>query len=487
MSNVSMSEVHDMADSFSSSAASLKESLASFKNNANSIAGLQSFEGTGAAAVKGYLKDIHVETSSNYNDLLSSMGKKMKMSIELFHSTVDNDHSCIIKSEYVTQLQNEIKDAKDKVKDAVKSINSEISKISDISSASKIDASNLNNDYNQFKKITKEVLKNLSEFTSATSGQTAELENNLSLLHQIQSGMSEISSSAEGILSYLGDNSFIKALIRSYKDLQFPIDNFLEPSSNVAKELKKFLKMYMNGNFDYKNGHIIVRGTRSQLEAFMGKIPNSTYKKMLRNAFVNGKFVGIKSKFNFKDGFGAFIRSSGIDDSLNSIKREAFQSVKNISKLDWNDVKTVGSSVKKSVKSSLLPFADFKGASKLTKGMGILSAVSIGATGLDKYDSAKKSGLNGISAGVATVTNTTVETASDTAIVSGLTSFGTAICPGIGTAVGFGLGLAVTWAKDNVKLGDKTLNEHVTSAVNNTVKGVSDKLKGIGNWLSGKK
>lgn len=484
MGNIAMSEVHSMADNFSASSSTLKDSLTSFKTNANSIAGLQSFEGTGATAVKGYLKDIHVEASSNYSNLLSSMGEKMKLSIDLFHATVDNDPSCIIKTEYVNQLQNELKSAKDKVKNSVKTINSEISKISDISSVSKIDASNLTDDYNQFKKITKDLLKNFSEFNSATNSQTSDLESKLSLLDQLQSGMSEVSNGVGGIANYIGNNSFLKAILRNYKDLQFPIDNFLEPSGDTAKALKKFLKMYRNGNFDYRNGHIIVRGTRGQLEKFMGKIPDSTYKKMLRSAFENGKFKGLKSQFNFKDGFGAFMRSSGVDDSLKFIKREAFQSAKNISKFGWNDVKTVGNGVKDGLKSSI---PSFKGASKFTKGMGVLSLVSVGATGLDKYDSANKAGLKGASSVVAATTNTVVETATDTAIVSGLTSVGTIICPGIGTAVGFGVGVAVTWAKDNINLGDKSFNEHVTSAVNKTVKGVGDKIKGIGNWLSGKK
>ncbi len=493
-----MEEVNDYLSEFETSSTKLRDSLVDARSQTQSLASLDSFGGKGPDAAKSYLNDIHVNVSVAYQDVIDLFNTELKTNVEMFHAEVDSSASCIIKSEYVESFGKKIKTNKAKLKSSLKIINDSIKKINDISSASSISMTSANQAYKEISKVSEKLLTSLNSFSKMNVGS---LENSINATNQAQSQMDSISGSSGGIAKY--DKKDYKTFFDYLKMFSKGREGLVE-AGEYAEALLTFVKNYNKVKF-VKTGlfsYSLSSEDRKALAYFVSHMDDPKIKGMsaketrqlIKKLGEQGKNFSSKfSNYNFMDMMGVLARekfNGGDFDAkiLKKLPRDAFKKV-NFNIFNASTAKTVGKAAAKGFSESfdMMKPSYYKSAGKLGKGLGVLSVVSAGATGMDKYKDAKVQGLNTGESVVAAGVNTAIEIGADSAMTSALTTVGTAICPGVGTVVGFVLGVGATWAKDNIKLGDKTINEHITSGVNTAVQSVSKGAQAVGNWLFGKK
>lgn len=490
MGVVKMNEVTDFINNYKSESKSLLEKLLSSRSDTKSIVSMDSFEGKGASSVKNYLTNVHVKSSRSYQDILSQIEDSLTSSKNDFLSSVDNDESCIIKSNYVEELVDKVKNEKTSISNSIKTINSELNSISDISSVPKISMSDLNNDYSKLKKIATTMLEKFNSFQSTQSNSLTNLGDSLSLIKNIQTEMAKISSTSAGISSY--DKKSFDNLITKYNQL-----------NGIIKKPKKFIKEGLKLakiGYLYGVGHIkIVKDSHGRIKHILvnkkntSKIGKMFIKKLMKDA-------GLK-KFNSKSTHRVLTsvkgtKSSKLFDKLSYTGGDPqfLNKVKGFK----NKASSIGSIVKDKVKDNFPSIkkakdwgASFKEASKWGKtakiGGGILSVASTGLMAYDNYNAARDSGLSKNEATVASTVNTGI----DLAVVGVTTKVGMAIgtaipIPGVGTAVGavagFAIGMGISY------LGGEALKpavDFVKDKVNSAVKGASNALQSFGKWAFG--
>ena len=482
-----MSEVHDMLNDFSSSSSSLRESLLSLRNNTRNVSNLESFSGAGASATKGYLKDVHVEVSVAYQDIIDDMKDKLKTSVTTFHSKVDSDQSCIIKSDYVTDFENKVKTSKDTIKKSVKAINTATSSINDISSVSKISTDEMTSDYDQIKKITTDLLKNFSEYSSTEASMLIGLEDGISKLNSTQNEMNKISSSSSGVGGYAPNKS--KNLL-----------SYLREAKKINRDSKRLYKASKNIYFGY-----VLKMSKG----------SNKYKYYLSNSKY-AKFFGVKLLKDLPPG-----KNRVLQYNAGYITKEGKNLFKSLGFIDGDPkfllnykggkAKALGKAAKDGAKNSfkIFDFKGFKGLSKtgkVLKGAGTgLTVLSAGLSAYDNYNDAKVQGLSKKQSVLSSALGTAGDLAVGGASAQVGMAIGTAIGGPVGLVIGLGLGIGIgkagSYVLSGVKKGmnyvikngvSKSINDAgkvMSNTANKAIKGVSDRvnsalggLKSVGKW-----
>ncbi|MTD40435.1 hypothetical protein GIX45_17785 [Erwinia sp. CPCC 100877] len=490
MGVVKMNEVTDFINNYKSESKLLIEKLLSSRSSTNSIVSMNSFEGKGASSVKNYLTNVHVKSSRGYQDILSQIENSLDHTKNDFLSSVDNDGSCIIKSDYVEEIVDKISNEKNNISSSIKTINSELNSINDISNVSKISLTDLNNDYSEFKKIVTTMLEKFNSFQSTQNNSLANLEESLSLIKNIQSEMAKISSTSAGISNY--DKNSFDNLIRRYNEL----NGIIKKPKKILKEGLKLTKV----GYLYGAGHIkIVKDAKGRIKYILvNKKNTSKIGKMFIQKLM--KDSGLK-KFNSRSTHRVLTNIKGTKTSKLFSKLsytggdpQFLNRVKGFK----NKASSIGSVIKNKVKDNFPSIkkakdwgTSFKEASKWGKtakiGGGVLSVASTGLMAYDNYNNARDSGLSKKEATVASTVNTGI----DLAVVGVTTKVGMAIgtaipIPGVGTAVGavagFAIGMGLSYAGSTVT---KPAVDFVKNKVNSAVKGASNALKSFGKWAFG--
>ncbi|MBP1044995.1 hypothetical protein I6N96_01795 [Enterococcus sp. BWM-S5] len=499
MANVDMTEVHDYFEEYTSASEVLRESLLELRNNMRSLSGLNSFEGESASAVKNYLTDVHVETSVGYQDLIDSSKSLMKFSINLFHDMVDSDHSCIIKSDYIDSLEDDVKSTKDSLKSSVESVNKEIGTIADISSASTIDAGTITDTYDKLKKVTTDLLTHLTEFTSVQNGRSSNLEELLSNLNSVHGEMSALSQSGKGISGYSKESTGIDIL------------GILKKGKSIRGDVKRGIK-YSKAAYLWKitKDSKLIDRSKHYLSGCKYYLKDSKWSKMFGIKFLNtdgkARILEYKNGVITKEGKNIYKQLGFVDGDPKFLL--------NYGKGKLGVVKGVGKAAADGAKGSF-KIIDYKGYSELgkfgkamTHAGNVMSVAAVGLSAYDNYTEAKLQGLNTSQRIVSTTVNTGIDLAAAGAgakvgmAIGGLVGGPLGIV--VGVAAGYVIGKAaapiVKGIKDGVNYvikngvsksidaAGKAVKEtakKVTDSVKNTVDNISNGFASIGKWAFG--
>ncbi|MCA5014319.1 MULTISPECIES: T7SS effector LXG polymorphic toxin [unclassified Enterococcus] len=485
MAKIDMSEVKLLKEDLTKNADKAVSSIAETKANLGKIKDMDSFKGDGAKATKNYISSAHNNLIEVYDNIIEDLKSNFAYSMDQFSGSVDNDGSCIIDSNYVTQLKTEVTSATKSISSSIKSINTEISSISDITSASKVQTTEFKNDEKEFKKIITDMMDKFEAFISSSSNEVSQSKEFMGILTSMQGQVQKISSVSDGI------TTFKKSDIEKFKEWKEKFGTLRSFASKTAKVEGNLRFMY-----HLSKGHIKI--TRAKNGKLLMKIVNE--KAILREFKKIKKTGPLFKRYKFVSEW----KTNTVSKSLHHKKTGKLNLRGERYYDNWGLEKALTETSKKTLSQRLKgkltgPFTGWKDLTKFGKGMkaaGIVGlGIETGLSGYENFNDATKQGLTGSKRVVSTTVNTGVDMGVSiggaAAGAKAGAAIGTAIgsiFPGpgnlIGAAVGSIVGAAAgSWAASEAS---KKIREGLKKTVNNVVKdGIGKSIKKLGNWAFG--
>lgn len=107
---VDMEEVVALSNNLERAAEEIKERLKSVESSIDSLIGRSSFTGETATAAKKYFQDLHITVLTTFYNLFTDLNENLKQHIQSFQSDVDSSESALIKSNYLKDIESDVKD-----------------------------------------------------------------------------------------------------------------------------------------------------------------------------------------------------------------------------------------------------------------------------------------------------------------------------------------------------------------------------------------
>lgn len=469
MAKIDMSEVKLLKEDLTKNADKAVSSIAETKANLGKIKDMDSFKGDGAKATKNYISSAHNNLIEVYDNIIEDLKSNFAYSMDQFSGSVDNDGSCIIDSNYVTQLKTEVTSATKSISSSIKSINTEISSISDITSASKVQTTEFKNDEKEFKKIITDMMDKFEAFISSSSNEVSQSKEFMGILTSMQGRVQKISNVSDGI------STFKKSDIEKFKEWRKAAKNISKYGKKVAGTTH-FAYHLSRGNIKItkaKNGKVRVRVMNPK--ALIGKV----------------KWDGKSVKYvkRWKSGKPWKAITTFTDGKLTKTGKQHFKF--------WDLPKEITNVSKETTKQRLKgkvtgPFTGWKELTKTgksLKALGIVgTAVEVGLNGYENYNDATKQGLTGSKR----VVSTTVNTAIDSSVSIGGAAIGAKAGAIIGTSLGGPVGTVIGGVIGGIigsgvaKEITKKTTDAIKSGVNRVVKdGIGKTWNNLGKWAFG--
>lgn len=525
-----MEELSDLQSELNSNMKSILAKLDNVQNKTNHIGKLTSFQGKAADNAKVYFGSVHGQSVDELKKTISLLQKNLAKLTSDFKQTVDHSSTAILTEGYLQEMdkkvlaikndmvnthykgENSIKEVADIIPLCVPSLSSFTNNISDSSKH----INQVNEHLHEFDKRALQIVedsgkevdkikKKLSKYTAKSLSQSSMKDLNLD-----DFGVKDETGLFGMEKAVVAMNAGYKAFTKLHKYL-----NKANKASEIAAQLYVYFKL------DPKISHTLhINGvnalTKEQYRQFNNVLSNTIYKvdskrffKHLKEykmkAFTKDNMQALKSSvevFSSKRGKLAMAREFekryGIDkfrdlQKLTTSKHLSMLATtftdefignkyKSTKKLvqglpAWKNPKLAYNDMVKSFKESTKDLNSLgKGAKVLGKGLGPLS---VGAVAVDNYKTYKGD-----------TQKIVVGTAVDGAFSAGATTIGAAVgsvlVPPIGTVIGAGVGVGVSYAASK-KWGKppKSTTERTKDFVNKGVDSVSNATKKIGKKFSG--
>lgn len=464
MTTVKISEVHDWSNDLSTFSTGFSGKIDTLKTSIDGLANLESFEGNGASSVKNYLKDTHSKLSESFKETVASFSDEVKRSLTDFSSQVDNSSDCVIKKSEIETFKTTVETQYKSMKTSIKTINTEFSNVSSICSVSKIELTEANEAWTELKKIIKTLFEDLQTFENSFSGVLSIFSTQLEGLNQVSQTMGQIGE--VGLNNYNAKN--FNKLNDIWDKLNLATDGF-----KLGKGLKFFEKCIKDGSL------VLVENSKGQ------KIWKVTTKKLYDMIKDTKRPWGKNTKFRYISEWNGTLKSgtSGLFEDKFQLP-DTHSAYLKPGELK-NSVKGIGSATWKGALDEFKP-SSFKGLNNLGKGLFI---ANVGMSAWDNFNDAHNDpSLTTTEANFAGTVNTATDVAIGGATWAGsmatAAAFGTAICPGGGTAAAvavtagaIGISMGVNWVLDKTGIKD---------TVKDIGKGAVKAVSGGLNW-AGKK
>ncbi|GAB3799624.1 T7SS effector LXG polymorphic toxin [Virgibacillus kimchii] len=180
---VDIAEVSDLSDDLSSAVSDIQSQLDSIKSNIDQINSMDSFSGQAATEAKGYFNDLHKTVLESFSNLFTDLESQLKQHLDSFQSQVDNSASAIVESDYLNENKLDIDDEYENINAERQSINRTLNNVADISSVAAPVFSSVTNDKNEAVETIFDLEEDFSSFSSEGSQGDSQTKD---LLHQIE-------------------------------------------------------------------------------------------------------------------------------------------------------------------------------------------------------------------------------------------------------------------------------------------------------------
>ncbi|WP_449354456.1 T7SS effector LXG polymorphic toxin [Virgibacillus natechei] len=465
---VDIPEVITLSDELKTTSIEIEASLNEIKGNIGDIEAMDSFSGKAANAAKGYFSDFHNTVIESFNRLFTDLNDNLKKHVETFQSNVDSSESTIIESDYLTDHETDIDIEYQKLSSMHQSIKRAINNVADISSVGAPELYTVTSDKNEVIETVTELDENLSSFTSEGKQHNSQTKD---LLQQIEGTMSQASAkTGEARFTALKANKKLEGL----KDLAIFSASAIAGSTSSIAIAKAAKDKGLSVSKYTKNGKVTYRINASEKALKeLGVKPDAHAARDLKKQKKSGNPKTALSYPENRTGKLVWSRV-GQDATKNYPEMASF----NDKASNMDKFKSVGNATYRGAKDSLTDLNPKNIPSNgIVRSAGkALGPLGVGLNYYSNYNDAKVAGLTGEEAYTRATVDTAIDTAISGGVQAGFTAAGTAFIPipGVGTAIGAGVGIAANWAL-NLKFGDSD------KSVMDRAKGAFHKVKG---WFS---
>lgn len=403
-----------------------------------------------------------------FQDLWEELEVNLTNHIETFATVVDTDKAAIIENDYLVETCQEVDTQHAKLETSESSIHKTIDGLLDICNVDKPQLKEATTQKEKSEEVVKTINDNLESYHSSNYG---DIDNLAKVIDQIGNAMTEAGKKSGTDRFETGADSSLAnvmaALNKATTNITYIKDAVSGYTTNKpVMQAAKDLGLTVSRSVDKTTGKPIYRIYASE-EALkkLGVEPDYHARQQLKH-----KKSGIakkhwsydtRVKYKQKATLMYYDKKTGKHiwsttgkpvvekyPSLNGWKKKAsfgekFESFKQ----DWSNGFKGGIKDTFNVKSLVSDLDDTaKGMSK-TAGKAI-APLGVGLGYYSNYNDAKKDGLKGTEAHVRAAEDTAIDTAISTGVQAAFTAAGTAFIPipGVGTAIGVGLGVVANWA-----------------------------------------
>ena len=182
--------MEDFSTDLQEASKDIRSQLDQVKESIESINSMSSFSGKTAEEAKKYFEEMHLTIIESFQGLFDDLEGNLNKHIQDFQSDVDASETAKIESNYLKDVQEDIKKVFEALKNQDESIAETIKEVSDITSAKPAEFSDVNEWKTKAVKKAKEVDEDLDTFTGI--GDEHDVE---SILSQIESVMEQAQTS----------------------------------------------------------------------------------------------------------------------------------------------------------------------------------------------------------------------------------------------------------------------------------------------------
>lgn len=447
-----MNEVLAFADDVEISAANVKSRLNSIKTNMELFGAMDSFNGKTAKSAKNYLKKFHYVVIDAFDELFEDLQKNLKSHVENFQSDVDSSNSALIDSNYLKDYEGKITLHDDQITEASSNVKTILRNISDISSVSAPDTTKVKQSKKEMTKTIHKLDRKLASFTSDGKKHNSQTK---ALMEHIEMTLTK-AASATGEKRYSDYKS--GSANKCLKGLGAAVSLAKKARTAAIGGVTSY-SMYQAGkdlglSVVGKDGKYTYRATEEALK-HLGVEPDAN----ARNTLNQKRRPGVPKAHWKEETRLKYMKTAPLHYVNNKGKPGWSITGQNVLKKHpqleyWNPkattmekAKTVGKATLKGTGKAFKDIVDVKAIAKsggvkgATKALGPLGA---GLSYYSNYHDAKDAGLSGKEAATRATVDTAIDTAVGAAVQTAFTvGFTAAIpIPGVGTAIGVGLGLA---------------------------------------------
>ncbi|SDC84568.1 LXG domain of WXG superfamily protein [Terribacillus halophilus] len=465
---VDMSEINRFSEDLANISSNIAEVLKRLDSDIKKITNMDSFGGKAADNAKSYYTNVHGLTIKLFQELWSELEVNLSNHIETFATVVDTDKSAIIENNYLMETSKEIDTQHAKLETAESSIHKTIDGILDICSVDKPQLKEATAQKEKSEEFVETTVDNLESYQSSNYGDIGGLAK---VIDQIGNAMTEAGKKSGTERFEKGaDSSFanvMAALNKATTNITYVKDGLSGYTTNKpVMQAAKDLGLTVSRSIDKTTGKPIYRIYASE-EALkkLGVEPDYHARQQLKHkrsgiAKNNWRYE-MKVRYKQKATLMYYDKKAGKHvwsttgkpvvekyPVLKGWKKKASFGEKFESfKTEWGKGFKGGLKDTFNVKSLVSDLDDTaKGVSK-TAGKAI-APLGVGLGYYTNYNDAKKDGLRGTEAHIRAAEDTAIDTAISTGVQAAFTAAGTAFIPipGVGTAVGIGLGVLTNWA-----------------------------------------
>lgn len=256
---VDISEVIEFSDDVKSSTADIKTSLNSISESIDRLNSLESFSGKTATNAKNYFNDLHKTILITFEHLFTDLDDSLRKHLELFKSRVDTSESAIIDSDYVKDLELDIKEYWKKLSLEQDTVRETIKSVSDITSAIHPNYYPPEADKSDVIKIITSLEDELNSFTSVGQEEISSIED---LLNQVATTI-ENTGTVEGegrFTDYIGTSTTLGlSYLKDYnaEKREVMLDEARKAKDSALKDMDESSQEILNKAYaDLKNGEI---------------------------------------------------------------------------------------------------------------------------------------------------------------------------------------------------------------------------------------
>src|SRR5699024_1638085 len=394
---------------------------------------MESFTGSAANSAKSYFTDFHQTIIVAFQELFIGIHENLKDHIDTFQSSVDASGSAIIESEYLKDHLLDINLPYQNLENIGEGVKGTIEGIEGIVSISPPEHYTMVKNYRDIEETVGELNDNLESFTSKGKKDITKIED---LLHYVEVTIGKASKSK-------GEERF-----NGYK------------SGTVNKHLLDLKSLL---NYKDKAKTIVTGYTTSCAIYEAAKNDGLSVTKYTRNGKVYYRINATEK--TLKD-LGENLDSKGQIADNNETGKQVYSNVgqevikKHPPMQAWNDKATIMDKAKNVGKATGKGIIDrFKDAGGLGKGFTkALGPLGAGLSYYSNYHDAQADGVKGKKAHSRAVVDTTIDTAVGAGVQAGSVALFTAAVPipGVGTAIGVGVGVLANWALNKKWDGKKS-------------------------------
>ncbi|OIK13884.1 LXG domain-containing protein [Bacillus sp. MUM 13] len=440
----------------------------------------ESFKGKGGETILSFYRSCHLPLLSYFSSFITSFAEVLRK-MESALNSFDPNNAAFIREEFLKgEVENGLTTFSQKTGELTDETNYSMTAVSDIVSLPSLEDSYVQQEIQSAKKQRDQTITQLNEFDHDQKGALTKLADDLA---KMNSWLSDIQGMMKDGLT---DVNFPADVWAAYAVIA-PLNADVKKKDEKGMTMKEKVGWAKRANSIATNGaasfRLFLAGKNGGLSIIKMKDPKTGKFLYRLNATEEAlKKLGVKPEPNGQ-AWKELMRGLPKDPKKWTVKQEQIaaarmatlkfftkksgsngwsaagnEALKKASALGYYNNKaslaekgkTVGKAAFKGAGKSFTDIVDFKGIYKsgVLKGAGkALAPVGAALSYKSNFDTAKEEGLDDGGAALRAAQDTAIDTAVGGAIQTGFTAAGTALIPipGVGTAIGFGVGMAVNY------------------------------------------